>query len=264
MMSRASRRRRRGPGRTGCRLPSRSARAGRSVVVLEAADTIGGGTAPSSPCRASCTTCARPSTLGAGSPYLSRLPLERHGLRWLPGTPARPPSGRWPPRLLHRSIDETADGLGEDAASYRRWIGGVAERWDELAPMVTGPLVRVPSILSCSPASASALAPTRAPGGCGSTPTRAARCSRDAPPMPSSLDHLLTSSFGLVLMAAAHAVGWPVAEGGSQCIATALAAHLTELGGEIRTGELVTSMAQRPRPRRPLRPGSPAGRRHRR
>jgi phytoene dehydrogenase-like protein len=60
------------------------------------------------------------------------------------------------------------------------------------------------------------------------------------------LDHLLTSSFALVLMAAAHAVGWPVAEGGSQCIATALAAHLAELGGEIRTGEMVTSMSQLP------------------
>ena len=56
----------------------------------------------------------------------------------------------------------------------------------------------------------------------------------------------MTSSFGLVLMAAAHAVGWPVAEGGSQRIATALAAYLVELGGEIRTGEPVTSMAQLP------------------
>jgi phytoene dehydrogenase-like protein len=60
------------------------------------------------------------------------------------------------------------------------------------------------------------------------------------------LDHLLTTSFGLVLLAAGHAVGWPVAEGGSQAIADALAAHLAVLGGEIRTGELVTSLDQLP------------------
>ena len=41
-------------------------------------------------------------------------------------------------------------------------------------------------------------------------------------------------------------MGWPVAEGGSQAIADALAAHLTELGGEIRTGEPITSLAQLP------------------
>ena len=60
------------------------------------------------------------------------------------------------------------------------------------------------------------------------------------------LDHLLTTSFGLVLMAAGNAVGWPVAAGGSQAIADALAAYLRELGGEIRTGEAVSALDQLP------------------
>uniref|UniRef100_UPI0039F0490A phytoene desaturase family protein n=1 Tax=Sinomonas sp. G460-2 TaxID=3393464 RepID=UPI0039F0490A len=42
--------------------------------------------------------------------------------------------------------------------------------------------------------------------------------------------------------AAAHAVGWPVAEGGSQAVADALAARLRELGGVIETGVRVRSL----------------------
>ena len=38
------------------------------------------------------------------------------------------------------------------------------------------------------------------------------------------------------MAAVAHARGWPVARGGSQSIANALAAHFESLGGEIVTG----------------------------
>ena len=56
----------------------------------------------------------------------------------------------------------------------------------------------------------------------------------------------LTSSIGLVLLATAHAAGWPIAEGGSQRISDALAAYLLELGGRIETGQAVTSLDQLP------------------
>jgi phytoene dehydrogenase-like protein len=52
----------------------------------------------------------------------------------------------------------------------------------------------------------------------------------------------LTSSVGLVLTAAAHAYGWPVAEGGSQSIVDALAALLADLGGTVQTGVPVRSL----------------------
>jgi phytoene dehydrogenase-like protein len=44
----------------------------------------------------------------------------------------------------------------------------------------------------------------------------------------------------------AHARGWPVAAGGSQAVADALLARLVEVGGEVRTGELVRSLAELP------------------
>ena len=56
----------------------------------------------------------------------------------------------------------------------------------------------------------------------------------------------LTASFGLVLGLFAHAVGWPVARGGSQAIADAMAAYLRDLGGEIVTGQWVHRLEELP------------------
>jgi len=50
------------------------------------------------------------------------------------------------------------------------------------------------------------------------------------------------SSVGLMLTVAGHAYGWPVAEGGSQAITNALASLLTDLGGTITTGTLITEL----------------------
>jgi phytoene dehydrogenase-like protein len=43
-------------------------------------------------------------------------------------------------------------------------------------------------------------------------------------------------------MAAAHAVGWPIVQGGAQTLTDALARHLRTLGGRIETGHEVTSL----------------------
>ena len=48
----------------------------------------------------------------------------------------------------------------------------------------------------------------------------------------------------MMLTAAAHAVGWPVAEGGTEAITRALLAELAEHGGKVVTGTRVTSLDQ--------------------
>jgi len=55
-----------------------------------------------------------------------------------------------------------------------------------------------------------------------------------------------TAAFGFMLGVLAHAVGWPVAAGGSQRFADALASYLRSLGGEIVTGRFVRSLADLP------------------
>src|ERR1700720_3111707 len=48
-----------------------------------------------------------------------------------------------------------------------------------------------------------------------------------------------TAAFALILGMLGHAYGWPVARGGSQKIAEALATHLRSLGGQVETGSWV-------------------------
>jgi phytoene dehydrogenase-like protein len=59
----------------------------------------------------------------------------------------------------------------------------------------------------------------------------------------------LTSAFGLVLMMAAHSVGWPVVEGGSARLTDALVDELTSLRGQVETGRWVQSLDSLPRAR---------------
>ena len=58
----------------------------------------------------------------------------------------------------------------------------------------------------------------------------------------SSLRTPLSSSVGLMLTAAAHAYGWPVARGGSRAITDAMALKLEKLGGTVETGVAVSSL----------------------
>jgi phytoene dehydrogenase-like protein len=60
------------------------------------------------------------------------------------------------------------------------------------------------------------------------------------------LEFAATAGYGLGLILTAHSVGWPVARGGSQTIANALAALLKSLGGEIVAGERIDSLPQLP------------------
>jgi phytoene dehydrogenase-like protein len=60
------------------------------------------------------------------------------------------------------------------------------------------------------------------------------------------LDWIGTASFGLMLCITGHAVGWPLARGGSRHISLALASYLRELGGVIENDAPVTSIEELP------------------
>jgi phytoene dehydrogenase-like protein len=62
----------------------------------------------------------------------------------------------------------------------------------------------------------------------------------------SRLDLPLSASVGTALICACHHFGWPVARGGSQAIADALAALLRQHGGRIETGSRVRSLGELP------------------
>jgi phytoene dehydrogenase-like protein len=58
-----------------------------------------------------------------------------------------------------------------------------------------------------------------------------------------ALDEPLSASFGVMLGAAAHAVGWPVPRGGAQSITNALCGYLASLGGTIHPSTRIESLA---------------------
>ena len=60
------------------------------------------------------------------------------------------------------------------------------------------------------------------------------------------LERPASSAFGLVLTMLAHAVGWPVARGGSQTIAEAMARYLQQLGGDLVCGWHVRTLSELP------------------
>jgi phytoene dehydrogenase-like protein len=56
------------------------------------------------------------------------------------------------------------------------------------------------------------------------------------------LERRPSAGFGLALLVLGHVVGWPFPRGGSQTLANALAAKLTELGGEVRVSSPVDEL----------------------
>src|SRR5438128_9501740 len=99
------------------------AQAGRSVVVLEGRDTIGGGTRTAELTLPGFQhdVCSAVHPLGELSPFLSTLPLDRHGLVWMhPKLSLAHPLDDGPCVTLSRSVADTAAGLGNDARAYRR------------------------------------------------------------------------------------------------------------------------------------------------
>ncbi len=236
-----------GSGPNGLAAAIELARAGRSVLVREAADSVGGGL------RSGELTlpgfvhdlCSAIHPLAAASPFFRTLPLSEHGLEWIdPPLPLAHPLDGGDAALLRRSVAETAEGLGPDARSYRKIFEPLAASWPQLESQLLGPLLSVPrhpfaltrfGLSALQPAAG--FARRRFDG----EPARALFAGLAAHSIL-PLESVGSASFGLVLGTTGHAVGWPLPRGGSQKIADALASYLRSLGGEVQTGAPVESL----------------------
>jgi phytoene dehydrogenase-like protein len=221
---------------------------GKTVRVLEAESTIGGGT------RSEALTlpgfihdiCSSVLPLAHASPFFRTLPLSDHGLTYdHPPIPLAHPLDDGSAAVLDRSVDLTASGLGGDAAAYRRLMEPIVRHAELLTGQFLGPprpsvhLVTLARFGLPALRSAAALAASRFR----TAQARALFVGLGAHSML-SLRRPATASFGLVLAAAGHAFGWPFAHGGSQRVADALAAVLQARGGTIATDSRVGSMTQ--------------------
>lgn len=241
-----------GSGPNGLAAAITLAQAGVTVSVFEANDRLGG----------ACSTAevtlpgfhhdlgSSAFPMGAASPFFRSLPLARYGFRWIEPeiALAHPLDDGSAVALEHSMADMSRQLSAHDARVWQRLFAPLVEHWDDLVPDLLGPVLHLPRHpLSLARFGIPALLPARTLartlfrderaralfGGC---------AAHSVMPLTASL----SSAVGLVLGAAGHTVGWPVAQGGAQSLTNALAQHLHSLGGQIYTGHLVADLDDLP------------------
>ncbi|KAA1418723.1 NAD(P)/FAD-dependent oxidoreductase [Nocardioides humilatus] len=235
-----------GSGPNGLAGAIRLAQAGVEVTVLEAYDRPGGGTRTSELTLPGVLhdDCAAFHPTAVASPYLSSLGLERHGLRWLwPEVDLAHPLDDGRAGIAARDMDATVASLGGDGARWRRIFAPIVRNFDDLISEVFQPVAHLPRHpITLGRFGVKALMPaTWTTGRFSDDPARALFMGVAAHSF-GRLDTPLSGSVGLMLTGTAHAVGWPVAEGGTEAITRALLTEFASLGGKVRTGVRVTSL----------------------
>lgn len=250
-----------GSGPNGLAAAVHLVQAGASVVVLEAAPEIGGGT------RSGELTlpgfvhdrCSAVHPMAILSPWFRRLALADHGLRWIqPPVSAAHPLDDEPAVLLRRSVPDTAAELDGDARAYRRLVEPFLANPHGLFGDTLGPLglPRHPLLLVRFGLRALRSAKGLARRFAG--PRARALLAGCAGHAILPLERAVSGAIALTFLIAGHVEPWPVAAGGSHAIARALAGLVRASGGRIETGIRVRSLADLPPARVYLFDTSPA------
>lgn len=239
-----------GAGPNGLAAAITLAQSGRSVLVIESQQSIGGGT------RTLELTlpgfrhdiCSAIHPLGIGSPFFQALQLETYDLRWLhPAIALAHPFDDGSAAVLDRSLVRTAASLKRDGRAWMRLMAPLVAAWERLVPALLEPLPLTSDLPNLARFGLSALQPA-------TLLARSRFQSEEARGFFAGLAaHALlpletpaTSAFGVMLAMLGHAVGWPFPQGGTQAIPDAMARVLQSLGGEIKTGWHVESLAELP------------------
>lgn len=239
-----------GSGPNGLAAAIRLAQAGWSVVVLEAAETPGGGV------RSAELTlpgfvhdiCSSVYPMAVCSPFLRTLPLEKHGVQWaFPAAAYAHPMDDGTAAVVHNSLEETIAGLGEDGPQYQRLIGDFVPEADKLlGDALAMPRTPRHPLLTAKfglYALRSARSVARA---CFKTERARGLFAGIAGHSMLPLEMLSTSAPALVLGITAHAAGWPFVRGGAQQLTSGLISYLRSLGGRVITGWTVESLDELP------------------
>jgi phytoene dehydrogenase-like protein len=238
-----------GAGPNGLSAAIELARNDQRVLVVEGRETVGGGsrTAELTLEGFRHDVCSAVFALGHASPFFKTLPLADHGLEWIqPEIPVAQATDDGAV-ALYRDVDRTADELGSDGDAYRKLMQPLTTNPDKLYETVLGPIIRFPS----HPVFTARFGLVGLPSA-----RMLTRRFREQPAKAliaglaghatTALTTPLTGAMALVMGAAAHTEGYPVARGGSQAVADALSGHLLDLGGDIETGRWIGSLDELP------------------
>ena len=240
-----------GSGPNGLAAALRLAAAGLRVQVVEAADRPGGGMRTEELMRPGYRhdVCSIVQPMAAAAPFFREFDLASRGVRLVhPEVNYAHPLDGGRASVAHRSLDETAAGLGPDAAAYRRLFEPLVEHGQDVVDFfLTSRLRRLPT----------RSVPQIAHFGLNGLPnvswlahryfeTEEARALLGGAAAHGMLDlsQPLTSALGMLLTMLGHHVGWPLVEGGSQDLADAMVTALEQQDGEVVTGHEVTDLRE--------------------
>ncbi len=239
-----------GSGPNGFAAGIELAKAGRSVLVMEAKSQIGGGTRT-----AELTlpgfwhdVCSAVHPLAVSSPFFKSLPLQDWGLEWCyPQASMAQPFEDGTAAVAYPSLEKTAEHLGEDGKKYRKLFAPLVKNAEALLQETLGPFrpPRHPVLMMRFGLRAIRSAVGLANAWFQHEPAKglfAGMAAHSVLP----LEKKLTAAVGLMLGLSAHAVGWPVAKGGSQEITRAMARYFQSLGGEIVVDSPVSDLSDLP------------------
>lgn len=224
-----------GAGPNGLAAAITLAEAGRSVLVLEARSTPGGGTRTAELTLPGFRhdVCSAIHPMGPATPFFRDH--DDLGIEW-----CQPEI-----KVAHPMDDGSAATIESAGDRWHAFFDPLVRRWDVVTEML-GPVLTVPKhpvdflrfgLRSLAPA------------------TLVARTLGDrdgslfagiAAHAITNLSRPLTSTAAVALVAAGEVGGWPCAKGGSQSIADAMVARLTALGGSLECDRDVRSLADLP------------------
>jgi phytoene dehydrogenase-like protein len=239
-----------GAGPNGLSAAIQLARRGLAVCVFEANQQIGGGA------RSEQLTlpnfihdvCSAVHPMGFISPFFKTLPLQEYGLEWIePPLALAHPFDNEPAAFLSKSIQQTAENLGQDKQAYLDLINPFVNKSETLIAEILKPIriSRHPLLMARFGFAAMRSASDFVNSKFKTDRAKALFCSCSAHSVV-SLDKIATASFGISLAMVAHLVGWPIVKGGSQRIIDCLEKYFRSLGGEIQAGTKVESLNSLP------------------
>ena len=241
-----------GSGPNGLAAAIELARAGRSVVVYEAATEIGGGTRTDELTEPGFLhdVCSTVHPLLLASPFFQSLPLDELGVELAhPEVQFAHPLDDGTAVEVHRSVERTAAAFGRDSRAYIRLMRPLVDRVGDLMEATLGPfqLPKHPLLMARFGLNAIRSAEGLAKRFHTTQPRSLIAGAAAHSMLP--LDRSPTAGVAMVLVLLAHAMGWPVVRGGSGRIAEGMASYLTSLGGQIVTDTPIAALEELPEAR---------------
>lgn len=233
-----------GSGPNGLTAAARLALAGKKVLVLEAAGSIGGGTRSSELTEPGFIhdVCSAIHPFGVVSPAYRALSAS---IDWItPPVAMSHPLDGGSSVALHNSVAATADQFGgSDAKEWAALVGPLVADLDNVvetflaARILPNPFSKAARIMGVHGSRSSTALADRF----GSVPARALIAGLAAHAI-APLDTPFTAGIALLFAAVGNGRGWPLVRGGSQNLASALAAIIGDSGGQIELNHEVVDI----------------------